>query len=193
MNLGARAARGEFLLFLNDDIEVISPDWLEAMVSLAQRPGVGAVGAKLFFEDGTLQHVGVAFCKGLPDHVRRGFGGDDPGYFFSSVGQRNYLAVTGACVLTGRSLFEEVGGFDEAFAINYNDIDLCLKMAERGRRVVYAAQAELYHFESRNRERTVAAHEQTLFRERWHTHVAHDPYYSPYFDARPPNFQLAAF
>ena len=193
MNLGARAARGEFLLFLNDDIEVISPDWLEAMVSLAQRPGVGAVGAKLFFEDGTLQHVGVAFCKGLPDHVRRGFGGDDPGYFFSSVGQRNYLAVTGACVLTGRSLFEEVGGFDEAFAINYNDIDLCLKMVERGRRVVYAAQAELYHFESRNRERTVAAHEQTLFRERWHTHVAHDPYYSPYFDARPPNFQLAAF
>lgn len=193
MNLGARAATGEYVLFLNDDIEVISPDWIEAMLSLGQRPGVGAVGARLYFEDGTLQHVGVAFCAGLPDHVRRGFEGDDPGYFFSSIGQRNYLAVTGACILLRHDVFREVGGFDEAFAVNYNDVDLCLKVWRRGLRIVYAAQAELYHFESRNRERTVATHEQELFLERWADTVRNDPFYSPYFAARPLNFELAIF
>ncbi|WP_449229712.1 glycosyltransferase family 2 protein [Azospirillum argentinense] len=190
MNLGAQAATGDYVLFLNDDTEVINPDWLEAMLSLAQRPGVGVVGAKLYFEDGTLQHVGVTFCAGLPDHIRRGFSGDDPGYFFSTVGQRNYMAVTGACMLLRRALFEEVGGFEEALAINYNDIDLCLKVWDRGLRIVYTAQAELFHFESRNRERSVAAHEQAIFLERWGERVSTDPFYSPYFAARPPNFEL---
>lgn len=191
MNLGARAATGDYVLFLNDDTEVISPDWLDAMLSLAQRPGIGVVGAKLYFEDGTLQHVGVTFCAGLPDHIRRGFSGDDPGYFFSSVGQRNYLAVTGACMLLRRALFEVVGGFEERLAVNYNDIDLCLKVWKHGLRIVYTAQAELFHFESRNRERSVAAHEQAIFLERWGERVRTDPFYSPYFAARPPNFDLA--
>ncbi|CAO3460172.1 Glycosyl transferase, family 2 [Azospirillum argentinense] len=190
MNLGARAATGDYVLFLNDDTEVINSDWLEAMLSLAQRPGVGVVGAKLYFEDGTLQHVGVTFCAGLPDHIRRGFSGDDPGYFFSTAGQRNYMAVTGACMLLRRALFEEVGGFEESLAVNYNDIDLCLKVWERGLRIVYTAQAELFHFESRNRERSVAAHEQAIFLERWGERVKTDPFYSPYFAARPPNFEL---
>lgn len=191
MNIGAKAATGDYVLFLNDDVEVISEDWLEAMLSVAQRPGVGVVGAKLFFEDGTLQHVGVTFCNGLPDHIRRGYPGDDPGYFFSSEGQRNYLAVTGACLLLKKALFDDVGGFDEALAINYNDIDLCLKVWRKGLRNVYTGQAKLYHFESRNRERTVAKHEQDLFANRWADLVTPDPYYSQYFMAAPPDFEMA--
>ena len=190
MNLGAKHASGEYLLFLNDDTEVITPDWIEAMLSLAQRQGVGAVGAKLIFEEGTLQHVGVTFCNGLPDHIRREYPGGEAGYFFSSVGQRNYLAITGACILLGASLFHEVGGFDEEFAINYNDIDLCLKVRQKGYRNVYTGQAMLYHFESRNRKREVAPREQVLFLQRWGESVGRDPYYSHYFRADPPNFEL---
>lgn len=190
MNLGAAHASGEYLLFLNDDIEVIAPDWIEAMLSLAQRPGMGAVGAKLFFEDGTLQHVGVTFCNGLPDHIRRGYPGDEAGHFFSSDGQRNYLAVTGACVLLARQTFVEVGGFDEIFAINYNDIDLCLKIWQKGYRMAYTGQAMLYHFESRNRTREVASREIDLFLQRWANKLGRDPYYSQYFRADPPNFEL---
>ncbi len=192
INLGAKFATGDYLLLLNDDTEVISPDWIEAMLSLAQDPGVGAVGAKLYFEDGKIQHAGVAFWNGLPDHIRRGYGGDDPGHFFSTAGQRNYLAVTGACVLSRRSVFEGVGGFDEAFPINYNDIDYCLKIYRTGLRIVYAAQAELYHYESRNRAREVPEAEIRLFLDRWQDFVRNDPYYSSYFDAHPPNFELAS-
>jgi GT2 family glycosyltransferase len=192
MNLGAKHASGEFLLFLNDDIEVIESDWIEAMLSLAQRPGVGVVGAKLFFEDDTLQHVGVTFCNGLPDHVRRGYPGEEAGHFFSSDGQRNYLAVTGACVLLSKKIFREVGGFDEQFSINYNDIDLCLKIWQKGYRNVYAGQAKLYHFESRNRKREVASQEIDLFLQRWKKEVDPDPYYSRYFRANPPNFELGS-
>jgi O-antigen biosynthesis protein len=190
MNLGARHATGDYLITFNDDIEVISPDWIEAMLSIGQNPEVGVVGAKLYFEDGKIQHVGVAFWNGLPDHIRRGFGHDDPGHFFSTVGQRNYLAVTGACALTRRSLYEAVGGYDEAFAINYNDIDYCLKVYRAGFRIAYAAQAELYHYESRSRVRKVADCEIGLFLERWRDFVRDDPYYSSYFDAHPPNFEL---
>jgi GT2 family glycosyltransferase len=190
MNLGARHATGEYIMTFNDDIEVISPDWIEAMLSIGQNPEVGVVGAKLHFEDGKIQHVGVTFWEGLPDHIRRGFGRDDPGYFFSTVGQRNYLAVTGACALTRRSVFEAVGGYDETFRINYNDIDYCLKVYRAGFRIVYAAQAELYHYESRSRVREVSDMEIQLFLERWGDFVRDDPYYSHYFDAHPPRFEL---
>ena len=190
LNLGARRATGEYLITLNDDIEVISPDWIEAMLSIGQNPQVGVVGSKLYFEDDTIQHVGVAFWDGLPDHIRRGFVHDDPGYFYSNVGQRNYLAVTGACALTRRSLFDSVGGYDEDFAINYNDVDYCLKIYQKGLRIVFAPQAELFHFESRSRARSVSDEEIGLFRARWVDLVKRDPYYSPYFDAHPPNFRI---
>jgi O-antigen biosynthesis protein len=190
LNLGAKHATGDYLITLNDDIEVISTDWIEAMLSVGQNPEVGVVGAKLYFEDGKIQHVGVAFWQGLPDHIRRGFGRADPGHFFSSVGQRNYLAVTGACALTRRSVFDAVGGYDELFAVNYNDVDYCLKAYRAGFRIVYTPLAQLYHFESRNRPRTVAASEIELFQERWGEFLKYDPYYSPYFDSHPPNFEL---
>lgn len=191
MNLGAVYATGDYLLFLNDDIEIISPDWLETMLSIGQQPGVGTVGAKLHFEDWTLQHVGVTFCNGLPDHIRRGYPSDEHGYYFSSEGQKNYLAVTGACVLIEKGLFNQINGFDERFAINYNDIDLCLKVWKLGRRNVYSGQAQLYHFESRNRKREVAKHEEDLFLSIWHDVTINDPYYSSYFRANPPNFILS--
>jgi len=190
MNVGAAEAKGEFLLFLNDDIEVISPDWLEAMLSIMQIEGVGCVGAKLYFEDRSLQHVGVTFCGGLPDHIRRGYPENDPGYFFSSVTSKNYMAVTGACVMVPRKLFEEVGGFDELFAVNYNDIDLCLKIYQLGYRIVMAPQAHLFHFESQNRVREVNVFELERFLELWGEFVCLDPYYGVNFEKMPPTFEL---
>ena len=189
MNLGAQLA-GEYILFLNDDIEVIAPDWLECMLQLIQRAGVGVVGAKLFYENGNIQHAGVTFWQGLPDHLRKGFDQADPGHFFSSVANRNYLAVTGAALLTKHDDFDAVGGFDEKFAVNYNDIDYCLKIGNLGKRTVYAAGAELFHFESTSRKPTVAQNEIDLFQRKWKNRTAVDPYYSPYFNNHPPNFQL---
>ena len=190
MNLGARAAKGAVLVFLNDDIDVISPDWIEAMLALLQIPGVGAVGPKLLFETGELQHVGVTVIDATPDHPRRSYPREDPGHFFSTAGNRNYLAVTGACVMVRRADFEAIQGFDEGFAINYNDVDLCLRLRERGLRSVYCAEVELYHYESRNRARTVAEDEQARFRARWAEAIPRDPYYSEWFEALPPTFEL---
>ncbi|CAO4137506.1 glycosyltransferase [Methylorubrum extorquens] len=192
MNRGARAARGEVLVFLNDDISVLTPDWIEAMLAQLTIPGVGAVGPKLLFEDGSLQHAGVVFGEGLPDHVRRGFPGDDAGYHGSSLANRNTLAVTGACVMVRRSDFEAIQGFDEAYAVNYNDIDLCLRLGERGLRTVYCAEASLHHYESRNRIPTVDPAEQARFRKRWGARLARDPYYPDPFGIRPPAFTLDA-
>jgi len=190
MNLGAREARGEYLLFLNDDIEVITPDWMECMLQLCQRKGVGIVGAKLHYEDESLQHVGVAFWNGLPDHIHRAFPGIYPGHYFSAVTNRNYLAVTGAVLMTKRELFEAVGGFDEQFAINYNDIDYCLKVFSKGFRIVFAAGARLFHYESVSREAVVAPEEIVLFQQKWNEFVSYDPYYSMVFDNHPPVFEL---
>ncbi|CAO4175540.1 glycosyltransferase family 2 protein [Methylorubrum populi] len=192
MNLGARAARGEVIVFLNDDIAVITPDWIEAMLALIAIPGVGAVGPRLLFEDGSLQHAGVVFGEGLPDHVCRGRPGDDPGYHGSSLANRNALAVTGACVMVRRADFEAIGGFDEGYAINYNDIDLCLRLGERGLRTVFCAEASLYHYESRNRVPTVDPAEQARFRRRWGARLARDPYYPEPFGIRPPAYELDA-
>jgi GT2 family glycosyltransferase len=192
MNLGARTASGEVLVFLNDDIEVITPDWIEAMLALLAIPGVGVVGPKLVFEDGSLQHVGVVFGEGFPNHVRRGFPGDDAGDHGSSLANRNYLAVTGACMMVRRADFEAVQGFDETYPVNYNDIDLCLRLRERSLRVVYCAEGRLHHYESRNRIPVVDPSEQARFRRRWGAQVARDPYYPAVFGVRPPAFRLDA-
>ena len=191
MNLGAAEAKGEYLVFLNDDIEVIEPGWLEDMLQLAQRSGIGAVGAKLLFEDGSLQHAGVTFDEdGLPDHVLRSYPGSFPGYYFSCAGTRNYMAVTGACLMTRTGVFRQTGGFDESYAINYNDIDYCLRVFSAGLRVVFCPQAKLYHFESKNRERAVEQEAIERFRQRWSSMTTNDRYYGRMFDKKPPNFTL---
>jgi O-antigen biosynthesis protein len=160
------------------------------MLQLCQRDGVGAVGAKLYYENDRLQHVGVAFWNGLPDHIQKGFMQNEPGYFFSAVANRNYLAVTGAAILTKRKLFLSVGGFDERFPINYNDIDYCLKLFEKGNRIVFAASAKLYHYESVSREAKVDQTEIDLFHLKWSNFLSYDPYYSHYLENHPPIYSL---
>lgn len=190
MNLGAQYASGDYLLFLNDDTEVISPDWIEGLLGLAQQEPIGVVGPKLLFENGTLQHAGVSFIEGLPDHVFRSYPGNFPGHFFNVCGNRNYLAVTGACLMTKRIVFDKVNGFNEDFAVNYNDVDYCLKVCDAGYRIIYTPNAVLYHYESQCRERSVAPKEMGLFLDLWSEKTKRDPYYNPNLEERPPNFKI---
>ncbi len=189
MNLGARTATGAVLIFLNDDVEIIAPDWIEAMLALLRIPASAPSG------QAPVRDRRVAACRRQrprrdPPHPRRTYPREDPGHFFSTAGNRNYLAVTGACVMVARADFEAVGGFDEGFAVNYNDVDLCLRLRERGLRSVYCAEAELYHYESRNRARTVDPAEHDRFRARWAQAIPRDPYYGEWFEALPPTFEL---
>lgn len=178
MNLGAAKALGDYLLFLNDDIEVMAPDWIESMLEYAQQPEIGAVGAKLFFPDGRLQHVGVTILDRNPGHPFYGTAGENPGYFCGNVVARNYSAVTGACLMTRAEVFQQSGGFSEALPLNYNDVDLCLRIREMGLRIVYVPYASLYHHESASKE-GVHQSELEAFRELWVEKLARDPYYNP--------------
>ncbi|RPF25909.1 glycosyltransferase family 2 protein [Georgenia muralis] len=156
VNSGAAAARGDFVLALNDDTEVIEPRWLDRMVAVAQDPDVGAVGAKLLFEDGRIQHAGIVFANdGRPLHVHIFESDADAGHFGSKVVDLDYLAVTGACLLVRRSLYETVGGFTEDLPLNFNDVDFCLKLVATGHRVVCTPYARLHHYESSTRHAEV--------------------------------------
>ena len=179
INLGATKADGDFVLLLNDDMEIITPDWLERMLEHAQWPEVGAVGAKLLFPDGRLQHAGVTLLDGKPHHHFYGWPGHEPGYYGSHILTRNYSAVTGACLLTRTDLFHEVGGFAEDFPLNFNDIDFCLKLRKKGLRIVFTPYAQLFHFESASKTGCYA-HEVDAFVNRWGEEYALDPYYSPH-------------
>jgi O-antigen biosynthesis protein len=179
INSGAVRARGEHLLLLNDDMEVITPNWIERMVMYSGLPEVGAVGGRLLFEDGRLQHVVVRFEEGLPGHLYRGYAGDFRGYSNNVRVVQNCLAVTGACLMTRRELFEQVGGLSASFPINYNDIDYCLKLRAAGHRVLYDPDLVLYHFESSSRSTDVEDWEKDLMRGRWLQLTAVDPYSNP--------------
>ena len=179
INLGAAKADGDFVLLLNDDMEIITPDWLECMLEHAQWPEVGAVGAKLLFPDGRLQHAGVTLLDGKPHHHFYGWPGHDPGYFGSHILTRNYSSVTGACLLTRTELFHDVGGFAADFPLNFNDIDFCLRLRKKGLRIVFTPYAQLFHFESASKTGCYA-HEVDAFVKRWGGDYALDPYYSPH-------------
>ncbi len=179
INSGAVRSEGEHLLLLNDDIEVATPDWIERMVMYSSIPEVGAVGGRLLWEDGRLQHVVVRFESGLPGHLYRGFSGEFKGYANSVRVAQNSLAVTGACLMTRRSLFEEIGGLTRTFPVNYNDIDYCLKLRASGRRVVYDPDLVMYHFESSSRSTDVEDWEKELLKDRWLHMTARDPYSNP--------------
>jgi GT2 family glycosyltransferase len=194
-NLAAAEARGEYLLLLNDDTEVIEPHWLEAMLEHAQRPEVGAVGAKLLFPNRTIQHAGVIVgIHGKAGHAFWGFPADHPGYYDLARVVRNCSAVTAACLLTRKALFDELGGFDEAFAIPYNDVDLCLRMRERGYLVVYTPYAVLYHHQSASRgpyDPVKDRQYEELLRQRWkRVFEAGDPYYNPHLTLEGFDFSL---
>jgi O-antigen biosynthesis protein len=183
VNFAARHARGDHLLLLNDDTEVITGEWMTAMLEFSQQPQIGAVGGKLFYPDGRIQHVGVVLgIGGGACHVLAGQAGNSPGYFGSALVIRNYSAVTGACCMTRRAVFEEVGGFDERFALDFNDVDYCLRVRARGYRIVGTPFAQLYHFEGASfgsREHVVNPAEIKALSERWSTVIEADPYYNP--------------
>lgn len=186
-NFGVDRATGDYLLFLNNDTEVITPDWLEAMVEQAQRPSIGAVGALLLYPDGAVQHAGVLMgLGGIAAHSHRGFGPGEPGYFGHLISTSNVAAVTGACLLCRRSDFEAVGRFDETLSVAYNDVDLCLRFLERGLRNIYLPHAKLYHYESKSRgyedddlKRQRWLREAMVMVDRWQSWIDNDPYYSP--------------
>lgn len=180
INVGAIRSEGQHLLLLNDDMEVATPNWIERMVMYSLLPEVGAVGGKLLWEDGRLQHVGVQFDRGLPGHPNRGFAGDYGGYSNMVRIARNCLAVTGACLMTRRELFEEVGGLSAEFPVNYNDVDYCLKLHSRGHRAVYDPDLVMYHFESSSRSSHVENWEKKRLLERWRPITARDPYSNPF-------------
>jgi glycosyltransferase involved in cell wall biosynthesis len=192
INLGALHARGDYLLLLNDDTEVITPGWIEAMLMYAQDPGIGAVGAKLLFADGRLQHAGIiGVGPAAAGHPYYGFAGDHEGYALNLLVPSNYLAVTAACMLTRRDRFEEVGGFAAGFPLNYNDLDYCLKLHHRGHRIVFTPEACLYHFEWSSRmSGSVDKDELDALENRWGATLERDPFYNrnllPSVDFLPP-------
>ena len=175
VNLGAAHARGEHLLLLNDDTEVISPDWLVRMLDAGAEPGVGAVGARLLFEDGTLQHAGHTYRTSL-DHVGFGLPGDSAGHTGLLRHRRRVAGVTAACLLTPMRVFDLVGGFCTAFPGNYNDVDYCLKVRASGHHVVYEPDAVLWHFESKSRVTGIRPDEIERIQRRWLTDLVDDPF-----------------
>jgi GT2 family glycosyltransferase len=181
LNFSVRHANGSQLVILNDDVEVSVPEWLAAMLEHSQRPEIGAVGAKLFFPDGRLQHVGllIGVC-GVAAHAFHTQPGQSAGYGNSAIVVRNYSAVTGACMMTRRQVFEKVGGFNERLLVDFNDVDYCLRVRQGGFRVVYTPYAQLVHFEAGTIGRTTQSPaELAEMRRLWGPTLLRDPYYNP--------------
>jgi len=199
-NQAATVARGEILVLLNNDIEVTRRDWLTELVAHAVRPNVGAVGARLLFPDGRVQHAGVVLgIGGVAGHLGYGLPGDNGGYFKHLVTTRSVSAVTAACLAIRKPVWDEVGGLDaEGLAVAFNDVDLCLKLRAKGYDIVWAAHAELVHHESATRgedrtpaERARFAAELHVMRGRWGAALKQDPFYSPLFDRDRSDHHLA--
>ncbi|MCX2803335.1 glycosyltransferase [Microbulbifer thermotolerans] len=199
-NFGATFARGEILGLINNDIEPINSDWLTEMVAHACRPEIGCVGAKLYYPNDTIQHGGVILgIGGVAGHSHKYFQRDDYGYFSRLHLVQNLSAVTGACLLLRKSVFEEVGGLDEEnLAVAFNDVDLCLKVREAGYRNLWTPYAELYHHESVSRgadnttaKRRRAQREAEYMRRRWGSLLDNDPAYNPNLTLVYEDFSLA--
>lgn len=192
-NFGAKYATGEYLLLLNNDTQVITMNWLEAMLMYAQREDVGAVGAKLYYGDKTIQHAGIVIGLGAhrtAGHTHYKINYDNLGYMGKLCYAQNVSAVTGACLMVKKKIFDELGGLDEEFKIALNDVDFCLRIREKGYLNVFTPFAELYHFESASRGIDVAdeakakryEEESEKFRQRWKQVIEKgDPYYNPNF------------
>ncbi|HVO07683.1 MAG TPA: glycosyltransferase family 2 protein [Burkholderiaceae bacterium] len=199
-NAAARLCRGELLGLVNNDIEVISPGWLDEMAGLAARADVGAVGARLWYGQGRLQHAGVILgMGGVAGHLHRGLTREQGGYLGRARLTQEFSAVTAACMLLRRSVFDEVGGLDEQhLAVDFNDIDLCLRIREAGYRVVWTPHAELFHHESASRGTHLDAEQQSrqgrefaCMRERWSRWLDNDPAYNPNASLKNNDFEFA--
>jgi O-antigen biosynthesis protein len=186
-NYAVTQSTGHYLLFLNNDTEARSDGWIEAMVEQAQRPSIGAVGALLLYADDTVQHAGVIIgLGGVAGHSHKNYPRSANGHANMLKAINNYSAVTGACLMTRRDVFDRVDGFDEELTVAFNDIDLCLKIVESGYRIVNLPHVQLYHFESKSRGHDIGTFkiarslsEQAKMRERWARIIAYDPSYSP--------------
>ena len=198
-NYAARAAEGDVLLLLNNDTEVISPDWMEEMLGHLVQPGIGAVGAKLYFPDGRVQHAGDAVGPGgTADHLHGIVWRGEPGYCNRAIIGQEVSAVTGACMMTWKWLYEKLGGLDEKYLkVAFNDVDYCLRVQEAGYRVIFTPHAELFHHESATRGQEVSwrkalrtKREAMVMRARWRERMRHDPYYNPNLSYRRPDFSL---
>lgn len=201
-NFGAKYATGKYLLLLNNDTQVITMNWLEAMLMYAQRADVGAVGAKLYYGDRTIQHAGVVIGLGAhrtAGHTHYKINYDNLGYMGKLCYAQNVSAVTGACLMVKKSLYDELGGLDEDFRVALNDVDFCLRLREKGYLNVFTPFAELYHFESASRGIDVVdeakakryEEESALFRDRWKELLEKgDPYYNPNFSLDHSDYSL---
>ncbi|HEY9566452.1 MAG TPA: glycosyltransferase family 2 protein, partial [Thalassobaculum sp.] len=199
-NLAAAEATGAVLCLLNNDTEVSHADWLAEMVGHAMRPEVGAVGARLYYGDGRVQHAGVVLgIGGIAGHVFAGLEPGQPGYFSREALTQCYSAVTAACLVTRREIYEQLGGLDEDnLGVAFNDVDYCLRVWESGHSVVWTPFAELYHHESASRgsdedptRRARFRKEVQHMRERWQAPIAADPYYNPNLSLAHDDFRLA--
>ncbi|WP_444924271.1 glycosyltransferase [Microbulbifer sp. DLAB2-AF] len=185
-NFGASHARGEIIGLINNDIEIITPQWIEELVSLAQQPKYGCVGALLYYPDDTVQHGGVILgLGGYAAHSHRGLPRGSQGYFNRLKVRQNLSAVTGACLFVRKEIYEMVGGLDEEFAVAYNDVDFCLKVLESGYLNIFTPFAELYHHESKSRGLEDSNEKVTRFNsekekllEKWGNYILNDPYYN---------------
>lgn len=198
-NYGISKTKGDIVGFINNDIEVISPCWLAEMVSHALRPQVGCVGAKLYYSNESLQHAGVILgIGGVAGHSHKYFPKNHPGYFARTMLTQNLSAVTAACLIMRKSVFEEVGGFDEKnLKVAFNDIDLCLKVREAGYRNLWTPYAELYHHESLSRGHEDSPEKQERFQyevrymqQKWNDKLIRDPYYNENLTLDHENFTL---
>ena len=199
MNIGVAHSKGEYILLANNDIEVIQDDWMTEMVSFAQRPHTGAVGVKLLYKDDTIQHAGVVLgLGGAAGHVFVNMHRNDRGYYNYVRSLNNYSAVTAACVMCRKEVYNEVGGMDEMLDVEYNDVDLCLKFLTHGYFNVYVPDVEVYHYESATRghpfqsKEAWAQHEKDfgIFRGKWQKLIDNDPFYNPNLSVYCTDFQL---
>jgi O-antigen biosynthesis protein len=187
-NFAVSHTQNDLLVFLNNDTEVITPDWLEAMAEQAQRPKIGAVGGLLLYSDETIQHAGVVLgIGGVAGHSYRYSPAHVEGYFGQVVCTSNVSAVTAACLMCRREVFDQIGGFDEVLAVAFNDVDLCLKMLEKDYYNIYLSHVKLYHHESKSRGYEDTPEKQLRFKKeivymqhKWRTLIEHDPCYSPH-------------
>lgn len=187
-NFGAKYAKGDYILLLNNDVEVITPEWLEEMLMYAQRSDVGAVGSMLYYPDDTIQHAGVILgIGGVAGHSHKYMSRSDHGYFARITLAQNLSCCTAACLMMSKKVYEEIGGLDENYAVAFNDVDLCMRIREKGYLIVFTPYCELYHYESKSRgledtpeKQKRFAGEVERFQKRWRKALDDgDPYYNP--------------
>lgn len=192
INIGSTIASGDFLIIMNDDMNIITPDWIERMLSHFEKPHIGVVGAKLLYNDMTIQHVGVVINEGNCDHVNRGKSNTDPGYFHSNICVRNYSAVTGACMMVKTSVYKKLGGFSEELAVSYNDIDFCFKIRSINLFIICDPTVNIIHYESQSRVVKLDMEELNLFNKKWPIFLSMDSFYNErILDTAPSTFSIS--